>query len=580
MIFISPRLLTVVGKGRLDGVKATPVFTVKMLIVLAAFAVQLGILIKVFSDNDLYGSSSILSSAFYLTGLAGALVLHWFEHHNMSNPSSSLLIFWLLTTLLSIFPTRSWIQVTPEGLSSTLTILKLVFSILALFAFILENIPKPGYKSLTRPDGIPALEQPNPSPEPHSNYFMRLTFFWLLPLLRLGKSRTLKMDDLYNLNSKLLSYPLYLTTKAKLDADEVIALEKAQNAAAIKKAQEAGDETAARRLIPKINLAGTIFHTVGYTFLTAAIPRIFYICFYYVRPILFSEMIRFVASYSPASKALGIQPLTPWIGFGYVIAIVVASILSSLFDGQFQYINYNAGLKARSVFVTLVYRKSLRLSSTNKQEGMGSIVNHMSTDVDKVVAFFDIIHLLWSAAVEAIITIAMLYREVKYTIFASLGVVVVMLFIIGICSPAVSKNQKASMKASDHRMKLITELVGAIKSIKLYGWEEYFVKKITAARNEQLMYLRRFFAWITAVVTVINMIHPFVIFVTLAVYAAVAPADAPLDIRRIFTTITLIGMLEDPVSQLSGSMSAIVTGQVAYTRLRGFLNSEEIDETN
>ncbi|KAG0356340.1 Multidrug resistance-associated protein 1, partial [Mortierella sp. AD032] len=211
---------------------------------------------------------------------------------------------------------------------------------------------------------------------------------------------------------------------------------------------------------------------------------------------------------------------------------------------------------------------------------MGSIVNHMSTDVDKVVAFFDIIHLLWSAIVEVIITIALLYKEVKYTIFSSLGVVVVMILIIGICSPFVGKNQKASMKASDHRMKLITELVGAIKSIKLYGWEEYFINKITVARDEQLMYLRRFFWWITAVVTIMNMIHPFVIFVTLSVYAGVATPEAPLDIRRIFTTITLIGMLEDPLGQMTNSMSAIVSGHVAYTRLRKFLNSEEIDETN
>ncbi|KAG0275616.1 Multidrug resistance-associated protein 1, partial [Linnemannia gamsii] len=337
----------------------------------------------------------------------------------MPNPSSSLLIFWLLTTLFSIFPTRSWIQITPDGLSATLPILKLVFTITSAITFILENIPKPGYKSLTRPGSANVPEQPNPSPEPYTNYFKRITFFWLLPLLRLGKSRTLRMDDLYNLNPKLLSYPLYLTTKAKLDANEAIALEKAAQhsaTAAAQKAKEAGDTdtdtNSSRRVTPKINLAGTIFHTVGYTFMTAAIPRILYVCFYYVRPILFSELVRFVSSYSPSSKARGVEPMTPWIGFGYLIAVVAASILSSLFDGQFQYINYNAGLKARSVVVTLVYRKSLRLSSTNKQEGMGSIVNHMSTDVDKVVAFFDIIHLLWSAAVEVVITIAMLYREV------------------------------------------------------------------------------------------------------------------------------------------------------------------------
>ncbi|KAF9117555.1 Canalicular multispecific organic anion transporter 1, partial [Mortierella sp. 14UC] len=582
MLFISPRLLKVVGKGHLKDVKASPVFLVKLAAVLAAFAVQLGILIKLSSasDSGLYGSSSILSSAFYLAGLAGALLLHWFEYFNMPNPSSSLLVFWLITALFSIFPTRSWIQLTPDGLSSTLPILKLVFTILAFFIFILENVPKPNHTLLTRPNAGIVPVQANPSPEPYANYFMRLTFLWLLPLLRLGKTRTLKMDDLYNLNPKLLSYPLYLTTKAKLDADEAIAIEKQEKSAAIKKAKEAGDEAAARRLTPKINLSETVFHTVGYTFMTAAIPRVCYICFYYVRPILFSELVGYVSTYTKAYKVWGKEPMAPWIGFGYLIAVVAASILSSLFDGQFQYINYNAGLKARSVFVTLVYRKSLRLSTTNKQEGMGSIVNHMSTDVDKVVAFFDIIHLLWSAMVELIITIALLYKEVKYTIFASLGVVIVLLVVVGICSPFVGKNQKASMKASDHRMKLITELVGAIKSIKLYGWEEYFVKKITKARDEQLMYLRRFFWWITAVVTAIEMIYPFVIFVTLAVYAGVATPEAPLDIRRIFTTITLIGMLQDPVGQLSNSMSAIVTGQVAYTRLRNFLNSEEIDETN
>ncbi|KAF9120875.1 hypothetical protein BG015_005956, partial [Linnemannia schmuckeri] len=331
MILVSPRLLTVIGKGRLEGVKATPVFLFKMVAVLAAFAIQLGILIKVISDTSLYGTSSILSTVVYLVGLAAAGLLHWFEHFNMANPTSSLLVFWLFSALISIFPTRSWIQVTPKGLSSLLPVLKLVFTILAFLIFILENIPKPNYKSLTRPNTTRPV-QPNPSPEPHANYFKRVTFFWLLPLLRLGKTRSLKMDDLYNINPKLLSYPLYLTTKAKLDADEAIAIEKAQTGAAINKAQEANNESTARRLTPRIKLAGTIFHTVGYTFMSAAIPRVFYICFYYIRPILFSQLVGFVASYTTDAKRIA-EPQTPWKGYGYVIAVVASSILSSLFDG-------------------------------------------------------------------------------------------------------------------------------------------------------------------------------------------------------------------------------------------------------
>ncbi|KAF9080444.1 hypothetical protein BGX23_002154 [Mortierella sp. AD031] len=153
-----------------------PTFLVKMLAVLAAFVVQLVILIKVIPDNDRYGSSSILSTSAYLVGMAAAALLHWFEHFNMPNPSSSLLLYWLFSTLISIFPTRSWIQVTLEGLSATLPILKLIFSILAAVLFILENIPKANHKSLARPN-IALPVQPNPSPEVHANYFKRITFF-------------------------------------------------------------------------------------------------------------------------------------------------------------------------------------------------------------------------------------------------------------------------------------------------------------------------------------------------------------------------------------------------------------------
>lgn len=98
MIFLSPRLLTVVGKGRLEGVKATPVFVVKMLTALVAYAVQLGILSKVISDNDLYGSSSILSSAVYLAGLVRFsfffhLILLFLKHIHLFTLSSLQLHF-------------------------------------------------------------------------------------------------------------------------------------------------------------------------------------------------------------------------------------------------------------------------------------------------------------------------------------------------------------------------------------------------------------------------------------------------------------------------------------------------------
>ncbi|KAI1317459.1 hypothetical protein EDD11_008396 [Mortierella claussenii] len=554
---LSPRLHKMLGKGRLEGVRPNAMFYLKMLLILVALAVQITLLAKIVVEED-YLSSSVLSTTLYLVSMAGAVVLHWFEYFNMANPSATLLVFWLFTSLISIFPTRSWIQEDPSGLSASPPLLKLLFSIISFLIFVLENIPKFNRKFLVRPNII-VIPQSNPSPEPRSNFFARVSFFWLLPLLNLGKKKTLRMDDLYSFHPKLLSYPLYLTTKAKMEADEAIALQKIKDEAVIATQSvdiaKINSKSKAKAVTKKsqINLMGTVMHTVGYSFLTAIVPRVLFLATQFVRPVLFSSLIAFTSSYSESAKRDGVVPQPAWVGFGLLIAVLSSSILSSLFDGQFQNICYSSSLKARGVLVNLIYRKALRLSSTNKQEGMGAIVNHMSTDIDKVIALFLIVHITWSSLVQIVIMMVLLYAEVQYAIFASIAVIALVLFASGVCAPSLSKTQKAMVKLSDNRMKLITELVNHIKSIKLYAWESYFADKISKVRMDQLNMLRRFFAAITVVFVFLNSIGPFSIFATLSVYSAyVTTQEHPLDVRRIFVTITLIG----------------------------FLNSEEVDEEN
>ncbi|KAF9939581.1 hypothetical protein BGZ67_009251 [Mortierella alpina] len=554
-----------------------------MLGVAAAIAIQLGLLIQTVSQDE-YPSSSLLSTILYLVALACAAVLHWFEFFNMPNPSPSLVVFLLCTALISIFPTRSHIQESPNGLSSTLPALKLAFTIVSVLVFALENIPKPQRSTLVRPNVTPPV-QDNPSPEPNANFFKRITFFWLLPLLLKGKKKALRMEDVWSLHPKLLSYPLYLTTRAKMDAHEAIVAHQLEEeeAAAAAAGIHAGDEkhTRATKLgRSRINLAKVVLGTVGYGIMTAIIPRLFYIAALYMRPQLFSKLIAFGTSYSAEERAKGTIPQEPWVGFGLLIAVFASATLSSLFDAQYTNICFNCGLKARGVLVNLIYRKSLRLSTTNKQEGMGAIVNHMSTDVDKVVATFLVVHYSWSSVVEIIIAAWMLYDEVQYAMFASLGVIVLVLAISAGVSPKIGQRQKAMMQCSDQRMKLINELVTYIKSIKLYTWESYFTNKITYIRSLQLRELRMFYSWITLLSTFLNMIGPFSIFATLSIYTLVASADAPLDIERIFTAITLINMLEGPVGLINQSLSVIVGGKVAYDRLQHFFNSEEIDDEN
>ncbi|KAF9956193.1 hypothetical protein BGZ72_002945 [Mortierella alpina] len=497
----------------------------------------------------------------------------------MPSPSSMLLVFWLFAALVSIFPTRTQIELSPTGLADPLPLLKLLFTVVATLVFGLENIPKPNRPSLTRPNINKAI-QPNPSPEPYANLFSRFTFVWVLPLLSKGKKKTLRMDDIWSLHPSMLSYPLLLSTQARIDADEAVARQKTQALAEKTFVGAATGETVNKTMTYKIRLFSVLVHTIGWAYVSAAIPCLLFTIATYVRPILLSNLIAFMASYTKANKEKGLEPAPAWQGYGLMLGVLTTSVLSGLFLAQYQNICFQCSIRARGMFNSLIYRKALLLSSTSKQEGMGSIVNHMSSDVDNVLELFVIFHKLWSSIIGVVIALVLLYQQVAYAMFASLGVTFGIAVVGGMISSMTGKAYSQMATKNDQRMKLVSELVDHIKSIKLYAWERYFIRHLSEARLQQLNALRRFNIIISIQVSLFNVTVPLSSFALLTVYSYIAPPTAPLDLQRIFTCIILLNMLGDPLSSITSSISTIISGHVSYVRLRNFFESEEISPSN
>ncbi|KAG0077209.1 hypothetical protein BGZ92_002023 [Podila epicladia] len=563
-------------QGPLEGIKFGLWFFVKIAFATVALALQIALL-AVLVKRD-YPSSAILSSVLYVVSILAALILHYFEHFNMPNSSSMLLVYWLFTALISIFPTRTRVEQSPNGLTDSLPLLKLLFTVVASFVFGLENITKPDHRSLTRPD-VDKVVQAKPSPEPHANLFSRFTFVWVLPLLNKGKLKTLRMEDIWSLHPKMLSYPLLLSTQARIDADEAIDRQKARDLAE-KKTGAAPGETTDTFQPQKIRLFSILVHTVGWAYLTAAIPCLLYTIVMYSRPVLLSGLITFMSSYTEASKEKHVTEQPVWKGYGLMLGVLTTSVLGGLFNAQYKNICFQCSICARGVFNSLIYRKALRLSSTNKQEGMGSIVNHMSIDVDNVLQLFVIFHTLWSSIIGVVIALVLLYQQVQYAMFASLGVTFGVAVVGGFVSSKTGKVYEQMSVKNDHRMKLVNELVNHIKSIKLYAWERYFVRHISEARLKQLNSLRLFNIIVTIQIAIYNVGTPLSAFALLTVYSYTAPPSAPLNLEKIFTCLILLNMLDDPLSYLANSISRITSGHVSYVRLRTFFESEEINPAN
>ena len=78
------------------------------------------------------------------------------------------------------------------------------------------------------------------------------------------------------------------------------------------------------------------------------------------------------------------------------------------------------------------------------------------------------------------------------------------------------------MKSKDKRVKLMNEILGGIKVLKLYGWEPSFMKQVLDIRDQEIVVLKKA-AWLGAFMSFFWTSVPFL--VALASFATYVLVD-------------------------------------------------------
>jgi ATP-binding cassette subfamily C (CFTR/MRP) protein 1 len=131
------------------------------------------------------------------------------------------------------------------------------------------------------------------------------------------------------------------------------------------------------------------------------------------------------------------------------------------------------------------------------------------------------------------------------------------------------------MKNKDQRTRLMSEILNNIRSIKLYSWEDAFVKKLFAIRNDKELVLLRKMGYLSSLSTCLWSLIPFLVsFSTFAVYAAAS--GRTLTSQIVFPAISLFQLLSFPLSALPVVLTAAVEAWVSVTRISSFLSAKEL----
>ncbi len=173
-------------------------------------------------------------------------------------------------------------------------------------------------------------------------------------------------------------------------------------------------------------------------------------------------------------------------------SILIGTVaLASFFNTHFTYRINRLSLRCKMYLYTRIYSKTTQLNlSEMNQFNMGEIVNFMSTDTDRIVNFFQSFHAFWSLPVQIGIVLYLLYQQIGLAFLTGLAFAIILIPINKVLASKIAKLSQEMMLYKDERVKLISEIVYGIRTIKMNTYENYFIERMKNVREKELRALR------------------------------------------------------------------------------------------
>ncbi|OAY84416.1 ABC transporter C family member 8 [Ananas comosus] len=373
-----------------------------------------------------------------------------------------------------------------------------------------------------------------------AGFFSRLTFTWMNPLLKLGYSKPLDLNDIPPLDNEdgafqaceafLREWDLHVQENTSTDNLVFVVL--------------------AKCYLKEILV--TALYTLLRTLSFAASPILLY---------------SFV-SYSYQERR------DLFLGISLVGYLIVIKIVESLSQRHWFFGSRRLRMKMRSAVMAAIFEKQLKLSSQGrKRHSAGEIVNYIAVDAYRLGEFPFWLHLAWSQPLQLLLAVILLFWTVSLGALPGLAPLTICGIINIPFAKMLQKYQSKFMIAQDERQRATSEVLNNMKIIKLQSWEEKFRMAIEALRDVEIKWLKE---------TQIKKAYGSALFwmaptiVSAVIFAGTAAMrSASLDASTIFTILSTLRVISEPMRMIPEALSMMIQVKVSLDRIGVFLLEEE-----
>ncbi|KAI9716185.1 MAG: hypothetical protein M1828_000411 [Chrysothrix sp. TS-e1954] len=415
------------------------------------------------------------------------------------------------------------------------------------------------------------------SPEYSASFISLLTFQWMQPVMWTGYRRQLEMNDIPLLNPKRGVDSLGKKLRRSFERRKV-----------------------ARERFP---LLKAMHETFKFEFWLGGVCRLFADLFAVFSPFTTRYLINFAAKsyYFHNPSAIGGEqiPKPPIAsGLGLVLGIFVMQILQSAGATHFVYHGMMCGGESRSVLMSMILEKALKMSNRAKAGGApdqsqldpnapqpsaeeggwshGKIINVMASDTARIEHALGSFHTCWTAPLALLITLGLLIYNISYNALSGMGLLVIGTFLLAKAIKAQFQQKTKIHHIVDKRVSLTSEVFAAIRFVKYFAWESSFLERLHQFRTDEVAMLKSLLT-VRSAVTSVSMSLPvlasMVSFVTLAFDSnSFENRDTA---AKIFSSLALFNALRVPLNMLPWVIGLIVDGYGSVQRIERFLLAED-----
>lgn len=218
---------------------------------------------------------------------------------------------------------------------------------------------------------------------------------------------------------------------------------------------------------------------------------------------------------------------------------------------------------ARSILVTEIFIKA-----TKSRIGTGddsAALTLMSTDIERIKMGFRSLHDIWANIIQAALAAWMLYNRLGVVFVIPIGLVTVCFAGLGILMKFAGDSQRAWMARVQKRVGLTATVIASMKNLKISGLSAAISDFVQKLRVEELSAGSRF-RKIFIIAALLGYI-PFL----LAPPLTFAFAQRTLDTTRMFTSLSYLLLLTNPLLQICQSTPELLSGLACLGRIQAFL---------